>query len=131
MRSLVDDELDRAGRAVIDRSRQRHRLRAHRLAGCGVEERARRLLDHLLVAALDRAFALAEMDDVAVRIAQHLDLDVARLLDVFLDEDAVVGKARLRLARAPSETRRATSASLAAMRMPLPPPPAEALIMTG
>src|ERR1700730_9064589 len=49
------------------------------------------------MAALDRAFALAEMDDVAMRVAQHLDLDVARLLDIFLDEDAVVGEARARL----------------------------------
>ena len=38
------------------------------------------------------------MDDVAVRVAQHLDLDVARLLDVFLDKHAVVAKARFRLA---------------------------------
>ena len=103
MRSPVDDELDRAGRAVIDGARQRHRLRAHRRARRRVEKRARRLLDDLLVAALDRAFALAEMDDVAVRVAQHLDLDVPRLLDVFLDEDAVVGKARFRLARGGAE----------------------------
>ena len=37
-----------------------------------------RLLDHLLVAALHRAVALAEMDDVAVRVGEDLDLDVAR-----------------------------------------------------
>ena len=127
----VDDELDRAGRAVSDRLRERHRLRAHRRPRRRVEERARRLLDDLLVAALDRAFALAEMHDVAVRVAQHLDLDVARLLDVFLDEDAVVGEARARLVLRRSGSRRAASASLRAMRMPLPPPPAAALIITG
>ena len=101
---LVDDELDRAGRAVIDGSRQRDRLPAHRFAGFGVEKRARRLLDDLLVAALDRAFALAEIDDVAVGVAEHLDLDMPRLFDVFLDKDAVVGKARFRLARGRAKT---------------------------
>ncbi len=93
----VDDELDRAGRAIADRARQCHGLRSHRGARLGIDERARRLLDDLLVAALDRAFALAEMHDVAVRVAEHLDLDVARLLDVFLDKDPVVAKARFRL----------------------------------
>ena len=39
---------------------------------------ARRLFDELLVAALERTLALAELDDVAVRIAEDLDLDVSR-----------------------------------------------------
>ena len=38
------------------------------------------------------------MDDVAVGVAQHLDLDVARPLDEALDEHAPVAEARLRLA---------------------------------
>jgi hypothetical protein len=44
------------------------------------------------VAALHRAFALAQIDDVAVLIAQHLDLDVARAFDELLDEHAVVAE---------------------------------------
>jgi hypothetical protein len=36
------------------------------------------LLDDLLVAPLHRALALEEMDDVAVRVGEHLDLDVPR-----------------------------------------------------
>ena len=47
--------------------------------------------------ALDRAFALAEIDDVAVLVAQNLDFDVARIGDEFLDEDAVIAKTRFRL----------------------------------
>ncbi len=50
------------------------------------------------MAALDRAFALAEIDDRAVPVGQHLDLDMPRLLDEPLDEDAVVAEAGLRLA---------------------------------
>ena len=95
--SCAGDELDGAGGVVADRLRQRDRLRAHLLARRLVEQRRRRLLDDLLVAALDRAFALAEMDDVAVLVAQHLDFDVARVLDVFLDEHAVVAERALRL----------------------------------
>ena len=38
----------------------------------------RRLLDDLLVAALDGALALEEVHDGAVRVAEDLDLDVAR-----------------------------------------------------
>src|SRR5207248_414304 len=72
---------------------QRDRLLAHRAAHLGRDERRRRFLDHLLVAALDRAFALTQIDDVAVLIAEHLDLDVPRLLDIFFDEHAVVAEA--------------------------------------
>ena len=100
---LADDELHGARRLVGDRARERHRLLAHRAARVVVEERRRRLLDHLLVAALDRALALPQVHEVAVRVAQHLDLDVARLLDVLLDEDAVVAEARLRLGAAGGE----------------------------
>ena len=74
----IDDELDRAGGLIADRVGQRDGLAAHGGARALVEERARRLLDDLLMAALDRAFALAQMDDVAVAVAEHLDLDVAR-----------------------------------------------------
>ncbi len=43
------------------------------------------LLDHLLVAALDRAIALAQVDDVALVSPQDLELDVVGVLDVLLD----------------------------------------------
>ena len=39
---------------------------------------AGRLLDDLLVAALDRALALAEVHERAVPVAEYLHLDVAR-----------------------------------------------------
>src|SRR6185312_3009158 len=75
------------------------RLRPHRGPRLGIEKGAGPLLDDLLMAALDRAFAFAEMHDVAVAVAEHLDLDVARLLDILLDKDPVVAKARAGLAR--------------------------------
>ena len=44
----------------------------------GKRGNAGRFLDELLVAALERAFALAELNDVAVRVAEDLDFDVSR-----------------------------------------------------
>ena len=53
--------------------------------------------------ALDRALALPEVDDVAVGVAQHLDLDVPGLLDELLEEDAVVAEGGLGLGPAGRE----------------------------
>ena len=50
------------------------------------EERRGRLLDQLLVPALQRAVAGGDHDDVAVQVGQALGLDVARLVEVALDE---------------------------------------------
>jgi hypothetical protein len=50
------------------------RLVLHRLARLGVEQRRRRLLQHLLVAALHRALALGEANHVAVVVGNDLDL---------------------------------------------------------
>ena len=91
---LAGDKLHRAGGIIIDRLGESHRLRAHRGAGRGIEQGRRRLLDDLLIAALDRTFALAEMNHIAVAVAEHLDFDVARIDDEFLDEHAVVAKRR-------------------------------------
>src|SRR3546814_19653191 len=80
---------DRARAVITHRLRQRDRLLAHAFTHRRRHERRRRFLDHLLVAALDRAFALAEIDDVAVLVAAHLDFDMARVFDEIFDEHAV------------------------------------------
>jgi len=54
--------------------------------------RRRRLLDQLLVTALDRAVALAEVDDVAVAVGEDLDLDVTGILEVALDIDGRIAE---------------------------------------
>ena len=87
-----DDELDRAGVDVVDRARGQHRGLAHAFAQLRGQERGGRLLQHLLVAALGRALALVEVDDVAVRIAEHLDLDVPRRFDVALQQHPVAAE---------------------------------------
>ena len=79
MAVAVQQELDRAGADVVHGARRRHRRRAHFFAQRGRDRRGGCLLEHLLVATLDRAVALAQVNDVAVFVAEDLDFDVARL----------------------------------------------------
>ncbi len=91
----------RAGVLVIDRLRQLDRGPAHGLAHGRRDEGRGRFLEQLLVAALDGAIALADMDDLAVAVGQDLEFDVVRILDqLFEIERAVVeGLLGLHLAR--------------------------------
>src|SRR5207248_2974952 len=57
-----------------------------------------RFFEDLLMPALHRAVALEQMDAAAVRIREHLELDVPRLGQIFFQEHAIVAEARLRLA---------------------------------
>ena len=66
----------------------------------------------------------------AVRVAEHLHLDVAGAGDVFLQQHPVVAEGRGRLAPRPARAA-AKSSARSTRRMPLPPPPATALISTG
>ena len=74
-----------------------HRGLAHAGPQLVVERRARALLDQLLVPALHRAIPLAQVNDPAVGVAQHLDLDVAGPGEVLLDVDVAVAEGRERL----------------------------------
>ena len=56
-----------------------------------------RFLDHLLVAALHRAVALAQMNRIAVLIRQHLDLDMAGVFEKFFEIDRRVRERRVGL----------------------------------
>src|SRR5206468_9894409 len=73
-----DQELEGARVAVAEVQAGALRGPLHRLALDGVERRGRRLLDQLLVPALDRALALAAREHAAVAVAEHLDLEMSR-----------------------------------------------------
>ena len=87
-----DDELHGAGATVTHT--------ASRLAGGLADARARRLIqqyrgslfDHLLMSALQGAFALAEVHCCAGVVGEHLHLDVARAGDESFDEDRAVSE---------------------------------------
>jgi hypothetical protein len=83
---LPDEELARASADVAgllhDLLRSVVQLRQLRVG----EERGGRLLDDLLIAALQRAVACGDHHHVAVTVGQDLRLDVPRLVEVALDE---------------------------------------------
>src|SRR5262249_51801584 len=59
----------------------------HALANAIVQIRRRRELDDLLMASLQRAVALEEMDEIAVPIAEQLHFDMASPGDEFFEKD--------------------------------------------
>ena len=93
----IDQEFEGAEIVVVRGGRQLpggvNDARAQTVAQRG----ARRHLDQLLVPALDRAFALPQMADRAMVVADDLHLDMAGVADQALDIDAVVAEGRLRL----------------------------------
>ena len=91
------DELHGAGARVVDAAGGVARRGADPCPGRGVEQRRRRLLDHLLVPALQAALALAEMHDVAVAVGEDLHLDVPGPQHEPLQEQRVVPEGRGRL----------------------------------
>ncbi len=62
-----------------------------------LEHGAGRLLDHLLVAPLDRAVALVEVQDVALLVGEDLDLHVPGLDDELFEIDVAVAEGGLGL----------------------------------
>src|SRR4051794_29113508 len=92
------DELDRAGADIRDGARRRDRCLADIEPPLGGKPRRRRLLDDLLVPALDRAVALEQMDDIAVAVAEDLRLDMARAFQIAFEQYGVVAERAFRLA---------------------------------
>src|SRR5258708_7072290 len=85
--AILKEELDRPGVDVVDRLAQLDRRFAHRMPQFLRKYGRWRLLEQLLMAALNRAFALAEVNDAPVGIAENLNLDVARILEILFDVD--------------------------------------------
>jgi hypothetical protein len=88
----VVDVFDGSGRTVAHRLAQPAggvlHLPANRLADAG----RGRLLDHLLVAALQAAVALAQGDDPTLTVAEDLYLDVPCVRYILLQEEAGIGE---------------------------------------
>src|SRR6185437_4935103 len=73
----IHQELDRPRAPIGEPLREAHARLLNAAAKASGQPRRGRLLDELLIAALNRAVALAEMDDAAFAIAEDLDLDMA------------------------------------------------------
>ena len=84
------EKLDGADPEIADLAhRFRHRF-ADRIARARIERGRGAFLPDLLVAALQRTIAFAEVNGVALAVAKHLNFDVTRPLEIFLDVDGVV-----------------------------------------
>ena len=83
---LADEELAGAGIEVAGLLDDRLARRVQLLELVVGEVRRGRLLDELLVTALQRAVAGRDDDDVSVLVGEHLRLDVTRVVEVALDE---------------------------------------------
>src|SRR2546426_172447 len=83
----VHEELQRPRVDVPDRSRPRDRGARETVFDRRRQVRRGGLLDELLMAALDRALALVKVDGRPLAVAERLDLDVARAIEVALDVD--------------------------------------------
>ena len=130
--AVLVQELERARAAVADLAAGLGAAFADLVAQLApVDARRRRLFDHLLVAALHGAVALAQVDGVAVLVGQHLDLDVARILQKLLHVHRRVAERGLRFGPASCVTAFSRAASVCTTRMPRPPPPPDALMITG
>jgi hypothetical protein len=82
------------------------------------------------MAPLNRALSFPQVNEAAVRVAQHLDLDVPRPVEVTLEVDAAVAERLRRLAaRRLDAVARASGDSMT--RIPFPSPPAAAFSSTG
>ena len=97
---LIHQELDGAGPDVAGRPSDPECRIAKGLARRFVEIGRRRALDHLLVAPLDRAIALEQMEQVAVSVTQKLHLNMARPANQLFEINLVATESSLGLALA-------------------------------
>ena len=85
-------ELDGAGVEVVRRLHQLDGIGENPLPKRVVEAGRRRRLDDFLIAQLNRAVALVQVQDVALAVGQDLHLDVAWTLDQFLYEQGTIAE---------------------------------------
>ncbi|MNF72928.1 hypothetical protein D3C84_549180 [compost metagenome] len=88
--AVLVQELEGARTAVADFETGAHAALTDELAHLFGDAGCRRLFHHLLVTALHGAVPLTQIEGGTLTVCQHLDLDVARVLQVFLHVDHVV-----------------------------------------
>ena len=129
--AILVEEFDRAGAGIAHVAHGLGADAADAGALALVQRRGRAFLPDLLVASLQRAVAFAQVDGMALPVAEDLDLDVPRLLQVFFQIDRVVAEGGLGLGPRAWTARWRGSSAVSASFMPRPPPPDAALTSTG
>src|SRR4029077_15019062 len=90
--SILVKELHRSYAEIFEIA---HRLRdrlADRIARSRIERGRGGFLQYLLMTPLQGTIALAEMNGAALAVAQHLDFDVARPLQIFFQVNRIVAE---------------------------------------
>ena len=82
----ICNEFDCASTDIVDGFCRFHRHRAKLHTGRFVHARRGGFFNYLLVTTLQRTIAFEQMNDVAMGVAKHLHLNVARALNIFLDQ---------------------------------------------
>src|SRR3989442_3743007 len=125
----IDEELERADVLVPGRDNGTDRPLGQLGSGAGGERRRRTILDDLLVAPLDRAVPLAEVDAMAEAVHRDLDLDVAVVLEPALEVQRVVAECRAGLG--PADLQGRLELPGGADHAPAPSPPARRGLVEG
>src|SRR5579883_2881781 len=94
--AILVEELDRSDAAIAELAHRRRDRPAERFAHARVERRRRGLFQELLMLALQRAIALAEMNDAALSVGDDLELDVAGMIEIAFEIDLGIAEERLR-----------------------------------
>jgi hypothetical protein len=92
---LINQELGGTSVAVVDGFGESDSVVQDGLASLFGQVLCRGKLDDLLVASLDTAVTLEQVDDVTVAVTQKLDFNVLGAVQEALDEDGAVTKGRL------------------------------------
>ena len=93
----VQQKLHRAGADIVHRPGRLHRGLTHGLPQLRRHHRTGGLLHHLLMATLQRAISLAQMNDVAVGVGENLHLDVTGALHQTFQNKIAITKGSLGL----------------------------------
>jgi len=94
---LANEKLDRAGITVPHPPAEANGILAEPVAELRVQVRRGGDLDHLLVAPLDRAITLKQVDDLSDVVSQYLHLDVPGPYERLLQKHRGVAERALRL----------------------------------
>ena len=127
---VIEEKLHRSGTRVVHGPGCRGSKRTYLLAQTRRQVGRGRFFQQLLVAALDGTFPLSKVYDVAVLIGEDLELDMASLGQILFEIDIGDTEGGLRFRLRQFHGGRKLLGGLT-IRMPLPPPPAAALMING
>src|SRR5436190_2552891 len=93
---ILVKEFDGADALIAELLHRPRDAPANRFALRRIEGGGMRFIPHILMAPLQGAVAFAEMDRIALAIAEDLDFDMARPLEIFFEIDITIAERRLR-----------------------------------